>query len=515
MSSFRRLEDAECVLANEEDEEDLHARGRTSTSTSSARVSNGSEPSSSFHTPVMKKTTSGRGSNATPPPPGGGVRPPLSLEVDVDALGHNGHENMDDDDEDDVRNGGMVGGDRHERVSSGSGASARLLEQSPRPAGHGSSTKFERSKSASFTLPRPPRGDRDRGDRHAAGSPVASGPATTATKYAPATSSGGMRVAGGGGGSGTSDEDIIVNHGADGDGDKRLARQRTADAAATKAAGGSYDGGRGGGGGGGSRGGGDGGGGAKQPLSLLNLLCCLGGGGGGGDRGGGGGGGGDRDDRRYGARVGRCPVTPPQFPSGVIAPAQGAEYRGKKTLVLDLDETLVHSSFKPIPNADFILPVEIDQSVASVYVMKRPYVDEFLECVGQLFEVVVFTASLSKYADPLLDILDRKKTIQIRLFRGACCPYEGTYVKDLSRLDRELRKTIIIDNSPNSYLFHPDHAIGIKSYIGQPLDTELKEFIPFMRKLSEIDDVTKVLSGSILTASEGMERLRAGRRYSR
>ena len=100
------------------------------------------------------------------PTPGAIVVPPLSLEVDVDTLAHNGHA----DDEEDERNGGVGGGERHERVSSESGASARLLEQSPRPV----STKFERSKSASFTLPRPPRGDRDRGDRHAAGSPAPS-----------------------------------------------------------------------------------------------------------------------------------------------------------------------------------------------------------------------------------------------------------------------------------------------------------------------------------------------------
>lgn len=33
---------------------------------------------------------------------------------------------------------------------------------------------------------------------------------------------------------------------------------------------------------------------------------------------------------------------------------------GRKTLVLDLDETLVHSQFKPVDNADIVLPVEIE-----------------------------------------------------------------------------------------------------------------------------------------------------------
>ena len=42
----------------------------------------------------------------------------------------------------------------------------------------------------------------------------------------------------------------------------------------------------------------------------------------------------------------------------------------KPTLVLDLDETLVHSSFKPIPNPDYIIPVDIDGKVVDVYVLK-------------------------------------------------------------------------------------------------------------------------------------------------
>ena len=78
----------------------------------------------------------------------------------------------------------------------------------------------------------------------------------------------------------------------------------------------------------------------------------------------------------------------------------------KPCLVLDLDETLVHSSFKPVPNPDYVIPVEIDGAVTDVYVLKRPWVDYFMERAGERWEVVVFTASLAKYADPLLDLLE-------------------------------------------------------------------------------------------------------------
>ena len=66
---------------------------------------------------------------------------------------------------------------------------------------------------------------------------------------------------------------------------------------------------------------------------------------------------------------------------------------GKKTLVLDLDETLVHSSFKPIPNPDHVLEVEVDGELTEVFVLKRPGMDAFLAAVARWYEVGVFTAS--------------------------------------------------------------------------------------------------------------------------
>lgn len=129
-------------------------------------------------------------------------------------------------------------------------------------------------------------------------------------------------------------------------------------------------------------------------------------------------------------------------------------------LVIDLDETLVHSSFKAIDNADFIVPVEIDGTLHKVYVLKRPHVDEFLKRMGQLFECVLFTASLAKYADPVADLLDPNNIFKARLFRESCAFYRGNYVKDLSRLGRDLNRVIIVDNSPASYIFHPDNAVS-------------------------------------------------------
>lgn len=174
---------------------------------------------------------------------------------------------------------------------------------------------------------------------------------------------------------------------------------------------------------------------------------------------------------------------------------------GKKCLIIDLDETLVHSSFKQVSNADFIVPVEIDGTVHQVYVLKRPHVDEFLKQMGKLFECVLFTASLAKYADPVADLLDKHRVFRSRLFREACVYYRGNYVKDLSRLGRDLNKVIIIDNSPASYIFHPDNAVGCTSWFDDPHDTELLDLIPHFEQLAACDSVYSILRSQSSTNS--------------
>uniref|UniRef100_A0A0M3I274 protein-serine/threonine phosphatase n=1 Tax=Ascaris lumbricoides TaxID=6252 RepID=A0A0M3I274_ASCLU len=168
----------------------------------------------------------------------------------------------------------------------------------------------------------------------------------------------------------------------------------------------------------------------------------------------------------------------------------------KKCLIIDLDETLVHSSFKPVKNADFVIPVEIDNVTHQVYVLKRPFVDEFLERIGDKFECVLFTASLAKYADPVADLLDKRHVFRSRLFREACVFHKGNYVKDLTRLGRDLKKVIIVDNSPASYAFHPDNAIPVQSWFDDVNDVELLEIIPLLEQLANVESIYSVLRNS-------------------
>lgn len=192
----------------------------------------------------------------------------------------------------------------------------------------------------------------------------------------------------------------------------------------------------------------------------------------------------------------QLPPSPAYLPKPsekLLLPPLRASDVNKKCLIIDLDETLVHSSFKPVKNADFVIPVEIDGVIHQVYVLKRPHVDEFLDRIGDLFECILFTASLAKYADPVADLLDKRGVFRSRLFREACVFHKGNYVKDLNRLGRDLKRTIIVDNSPASYQFHPDNAIPVQSWFDDPSDTELLDLLPILQRMVHVDNVYSVL----------------------
>ena len=176
-----------------------------------------------------------------------------------------------------------------------------------------------------------------------------------------------------------------------------------------------------------------------------------------------------------------------------LLPPKSKEFSNKKTLILDLDETLVHSSFTPFQKNDIILEVDFDGVIYNIYVLIRPYAEEFLKNVSKYFEVVVFTASISKYASPLLDILDKDKSIKHRLFRDNCTFVDGIFRKELKKLNRCLKDLIIVDNSPSAYAFDSDNGLPIKTWYDDPNDRELMKIEPLIIFLSKTKDVRKYI----------------------
>ena len=164
------------------------------------------------------------------------------------------------------------------------------------------------------------------------------------------------------------------------------------------------------------------------------------------------------------------------------------------TLVLDLDETLVHSQMEPRTDADFVFDVQLCGVTSTVYAKSRPRLDDFLRYAAARFEVVIFTASHHAYAETLLDKIDPDGSlIDHRLFRDACATVDGLYLKDLDVLGRDLAKVAIVDNTPYVFGFQPDNAIPIESWYDDEADDELDKLKALLDRLEHAPDVRPLL----------------------
>lgn len=136
------------------------------------------------------------------------------------------------------------------------------------------------------------------------------------------------------------------------------------------------------------------------------------------------------------------------------------------TLVLDMDETLIHYYES---NGDGAFRI-------------RPGCLQFLKEMSEIYEVGIFTAAMQDYADWVLDSIDSQKYISFRLYRQHATPTGMVYIKDLSKLGRPLSKTIIVDNVAENFSKQPDNGIFIKSWFDDTSDTALIELAPLLKR---------------------------------
>lgn len=152
-------------------------------------------------------------------------------------------------------------------------------------------------------------------------------------------------------------------------------------------------------------------------------------------------------------------------------------YAGKKTVIFDLDETLIHCNDTLTPPYDVKLPIHFPTGeVIEAGINIRPYAIDILKNLARDFEIVVFTASHSCYANVVLDYLDpQNEYIRHRLYREHCYQTpEGMYCKDLRVIDRELSQMVLVDNAAYSYSAQLDNGIPILPYYHGKTDFELK-----------------------------------------
>ena len=214
-----------------------------------------------------------------------------------------------------------------------------------------------------------------------------------------------------------------------------------------------------------------------------------------------------------------CIPPPPHRNVSTLLPPQRPEHKGRHTLVLDMDETLIHAvriadsaaaatTTATTDRPSINLPTRADFQVKSINshkvwdVYRRPGVDHFLQAMAASYEVVVFTSAGKSYADPILDELNKVGSpISHRLYKDSCkkrrdrLTNKKSIVKDLRHLGRSLTKVVIVDDRPSLYARNPDNGLCIPPFVGDPSDHELQHLAPYLTEMCQCADVTQAIVG--------------------
>ncbi|KAL3319829.1 Mitochondrial import inner membrane translocase subunit TIM50 [Cichlidogyrus casuarinus] len=174
----------------------------------------------------------------------------------------------------------------------------------------------------------------------------------------------------------------------------------------------------------------------------------------------------------------RDPISDKLLPDPVEPPY----FQPKYTLVIEAKDLLVHPDWKLRTGWRY---------------KKRPALEMFLQQLYPYFEVVCYTSEPSLSMAPVLQQLDPKgELIHYRLFREATRYREGIHFKDLSCLNRDLSKVIMVDISKEAVDLQPDNALILSPWKGDDADRDLIDLAAFLRMIamSGVDDVRPALN---------------------
>ncbi|UZJ51627.1 hypothetical protein CBS101457_000947 [Exobasidium rhododendri] len=157
-------------------------------------------------------------------------------------------------------------------------------------------------------------------------------------------------------------------------------------------------------------------------------------------------------------------------------------YQRPYTLVLDLDDLLIHSEW----------------SRAHAWrTAKRPGLDYFLGYLSQWYEIVIFTKQPYYIVAPILEKLDPdRRFIAYQLFRESCRTMDnGQVVKDLSTLNRDLSKVIALDIDADSLKLQPENCIVLNKWEGKADDKDLIGMVEFLEAIGiyNVEDVRQTI----------------------
>jgi Dullard-like phosphatase family protein len=175
---------------------------------------------------------------------------------------------------------------------------------------------------------------------------------------------------------------------------------------------------------------------------------------------------------------------------------------GKKVVLLDLDETLIHGDFQEEYLNDIDHPYDKiikftsldEQEEVSVGIFIRNGVQKFLEEISKIFDIGIFTASSKDYADAVINYLDpNNEFIKFRLYRNSCIKVNNISIKDLRIIGVDLKNIVLIDNNMYSFANQLGNGILINSFYYDKNDYDLFSVMSYLLTyIAPSDDVRKI-----------------------
>ncbi|XP_024133330.1 mitochondrial import inner membrane translocase subunit TIM50 isoform X1 [Oryzias melastigma] len=178
-------------------------------------------------------------------------------------------------------------------------------------------------------------------------------------------------------------------------------------------------------------------------------------------------------------------IIEPTSPKLLPDPLKEPYYQPPYTLVLELTDVLLHPEWSLATGWRF---------------KKRPGIDYLFQQLMQYYEIVVFTAETGMTAYPLIDSIDPQGFVTYRLFRDATRYMEGHHVKDVSCLNRDTSKVIVVDCKREAFSLQPFNGLALKKWDGNSDDRTLYDLAHFLKAIAinRVDDVRSVLENYAL-----------------